>query len=72
VRCIQRTAQSVLLQGITSSRLISLEDERSRTASTKIIPTPPTSPGKANSREIMGTIKESQTKLVNALHQELS
>ncbi len=71
VECVAFNAQNVLLQGITTSRLIALEDERSRTASTKIIPTPPTSPGKPN-REIMGTIKDAQNFLVNSIHQQLS
>lgn len=69
--CIAFSAQNVLMQGAITFRLIALEDERSRTASTKIIPTPPPSPGKLN-REITGTIKDAQNFVVNSLHQQLS
>jgi hypothetical protein len=69
--CVAFSNHGVLEQGITTARLILLEDERTHTASTKLIPTPPPSPGKVT-REIMGTIKDAQKFVVNLLHQQSS
>jgi hypothetical protein len=71
IECVAFSAQSVLVQGAITFRLNALEDEQSRTASTKIIPTPPPSPGKIINREIMGTIKDAQFFFVYSHHQQL-